>query len=141
MTAEQPFHVVIAGGGIAGLETLLTLHALAGDSLALTLVEPRAERVLRALEPAARFGAGEAGRVSIDDVAATAGAQVVRSTLEQVDPDAQAIRTRDGRRLDYDALVVAVGAQPVVAVRAALTWWPDGAAEAFTKLLADADQG
>jgi sulfide:quinone oxidoreductase len=141
MTGIPPFHAVVAGGGIAGLETLLALHELAGDSLALTLVEPRSELVLRALEPAAPFGAGEAGRVSIDDVAATAGAQVVCSALEQVDPDAQTIRTRDGRRLDYDALVVAVGARPVVAVRAALTWWPDGAAEAFTKLLADADQG
>ena len=141
MTGIPPFHAVVAGGGIAGLETLLTLHELAGDSLALTLVEPRSELVLRALEPAAPFGAGEAGRVSIDDVAVTAGAQVVCSALEQVDPDAQTIRTRDGRRLDYDALVVAVGARPVVAVRAAQTWWPDGAAEAFTKLLADADQG
>jgi len=140
MTAEQPFHVVIAGGGIAGLETLLALHELAGDSLALTLIEPRAELVLRALETAGPFGAGEAGRVSIDDVAATAGAQVVRSALAHVDPDAQTIRTRDGHRLDYDALVVAVGARPVVAVRSALTWWP-GESEAFAQLVADAEGG
>jgi sulfide:quinone oxidoreductase len=141
MNEAQPFHVVVAGGGLAGLETLLTLHKLAGDSLALTLVEPRTELVLRALEPATPSSAGQPRRASIDEVVATAGAQVVRSGLDRVDPDAQTIRTRDGHRLDYDALVVAVGARPVVAIRSALTWWPGGDRKPFAQLIADAERG
>ena len=141
MSAAHPFHVVVAGGGIAGLETLLALHELAGDRVELTLVEPRTELAIRALEPAEPFGAGEAGRVPIEEVAAAAGAHVVRSPLERVDPYARTARTRDGERLDYDALVVAVGARPVVAIRSALTWWPGGDRYAFAKLLSDAGRG
>jgi sulfide:quinone oxidoreductase len=141
MSAAHPFHVVVAGGGVAGLETLLALRDLAGDRVDLTLVEPRADLVLRALEPAEPFGAGEAGRVPVDEVAAAAGADVVRSALERVDPDARTAQTRDGHRLGYDALVVAVGAHPVVAVRSALTWWPGGNRDAFSQLLSDAGRG
>ena len=141
MSAAQPFHVVVAGGGIAGLETLLALQELAGDRAALTLVEPRAELALRALEPAEPFGAGEAGRLPIEEIAAAAGARVVRSALERVEPDGQTVRTRDGHHLEYDALVVAVGARPVVAARAALTWWPGRAHDDFKRLVADAASG
>jgi sulfide:quinone oxidoreductase len=141
MSARQPFNVLIAGGGIAGLEALLALRELAGDRVALTLVEPRTELVVRALEPAEPFGAGQAGRLPIAEVATAAGAHVVRSALERVDPDARIVRTRDGDRLDYDALVVAVGARPIVAARSALTWWPGGRHEDFAQLLADAELG
>ena len=34
-------HVVIVGGGVAGLETLLALDDLAGERVALTLVAPQ----------------------------------------------------------------------------------------------------
>src|SRR6185437_2210724 len=38
---ERPrSRVLIAGGGVAGLETLLALHALAGDRVELTLLAP-----------------------------------------------------------------------------------------------------
>ena len=33
-------NIVIAGGGVAGLEALLALQALAGDRVALTLIAP-----------------------------------------------------------------------------------------------------
>jgi sulfide:quinone oxidoreductase len=141
VSTANPFHVVVAGGGIAGLETLLALRELGRERVALTLVEPRAELALRALEPAEPFGAGEAGRVPIDEVATAAGARVVRSALERVEADEQTIRTRDGRRLGFDALVVAVGARPVVAVSAALTWWPGGDHTEFGGLVADAALG
>jgi sulfide:quinone oxidoreductase len=135
MTARPPFHAVVLGGGIAGLETLLALHELAGDRLSLTLVEPRSELVLRALEPAEPFGAGEAGRLAVDDVAALVGADVVRSVVEAVDPDGRNVITENGARVGYDALVVTVGARAIVAVPNALTWLPGGAHPAFREML------
>ena len=36
----EPTHVVIAGGGVAALETLMALRDLAGDRVAVTLVAP-----------------------------------------------------------------------------------------------------
>ena len=39
--------VVIAGGGVAALETALALHELAGDQVKLTLLSPTADFVYR----------------------------------------------------------------------------------------------
>jgi NADH dehydrogenase FAD-containing subunit len=46
MTGE-PHRVLIAGGGVAGLDALLALRALAGDRVALTLVSPAPDFVYR----------------------------------------------------------------------------------------------
>ena len=40
MTETTPSHVVIAGGGVAALETLMALRDLAGDRVAITLIAP-----------------------------------------------------------------------------------------------------
>ena len=45
-----------------------------------------------------------------------------RDALARVLPDERAVDTQDGARLDYDALVLALGARPVEAVRGALTF-------------------
>ena len=40
--ATAPLRVLIAGGGVAGLELLLALSELAGDRVAVTLLAPKA---------------------------------------------------------------------------------------------------
>jgi hypothetical protein len=63
----RSLHVVVAGGGIAGVETLLALRALTGDALSLTLVSPAKQlnyRPFAVLEPFAsrairRYDLGE----------------------------------------------------------------------------------
>jgi sulfide:quinone oxidoreductase len=135
MSGSQPLRVVVAGGGVAGLETLLALDEMAGRRVSLTLVEPREHVVLHALEPAEPFGAGEAGRLAIDDVAGATGAAVVRAAVERVDPHAHVVIARTGERVDYDALVVAVGARRGVAVPRALTWLPGAADAEFRAML------
>jgi sulfide:quinone oxidoreductase len=35
-----PIRVIVAGGGVAGLEACLALHALAGDRTRVTLIAP-----------------------------------------------------------------------------------------------------
>lgn len=52
VTAQQPpvlHEIVIAGGGVAGLEALIALHQLAGDRVSTTLLSPAAEYLVRAL--------------------------------------------------------------------------------------------
>src|SRR6185295_6426250 len=49
--------------------------------------------------------------------------------------------TGDGDRIDYDALLVAVGARPAPSLPGALTWWPTGDHRPFLELLADAEAG
>jgi sulfide:quinone oxidoreductase len=46
---KPPFRVLVAGGGVAGLEALHGLHALADDRVELTLIAPEDEFVYRPL--------------------------------------------------------------------------------------------
>lgn len=69
MPGAPPIDVVIAGGGIAGLEGLLALRALAGDRCRLTLVAPGPDFVYRPLAVAEPFGLGERRRYPLAAVA------------------------------------------------------------------------
>ena len=55
-------HVVIAGGGVAGVEALLALSALAEGLVDVELVSPTDEFVYRPLLVAEPFGAAAARR-------------------------------------------------------------------------------
>src|SRR5689334_5414530 len=56
--SPERLRVVVAGGGVAGLETLVALNALAGDRIAATLVAPESHFALRALDVFEPFGIG-----------------------------------------------------------------------------------
>src|SRR5436309_3574645 len=45
--SADPFSVVIAGGGVAGIEGALALREMAGDRVSITIIEPRDELVYR----------------------------------------------------------------------------------------------
>src|SRR6185437_15347292 len=54
MAEDQRLRVVIAGGGVAALETALALHLLAGERVAVTMVAPQeafAYRPMAVVEP------------------------------------------------------------------------------------------
>ena len=107
---STPFRVVIAGGGVAGLEALLALHAMAGDRVELTLVSPTPDFVYRPLAVAEPFALGAARRTPLADAARAAGATLVRASLTGVDVANRTVRLGDGEALSYDALVLATGA-------------------------------
>src|SRR5215210_5632180 len=138
---QSALRVVIAGGGVAGLETLLALRALAGDRVELTLVAPDDEFVYRPLAVEERFPVQRVRRAPVRDAARHAGAAHAATTIEAVDADRHAVSTSDGDELHYDALVLAVGAQPMPAVAAALTWDDRSDAEMIGGLLRDIEYG
>ena len=105
-----PFHVVVAGGGVAGLEALLALRALGGDRVRLTLVAPAEDFVYRPLAVGEAFALGPVRRTPLRDAARDAGAEFVQAPVNAVDQAARAVRLGDGRSLAYDALVLATGA-------------------------------
>ena len=106
----QPLKVVIAGGGVAGLEAAFALHELAGDRIETTLLSPGEEFVYRPLSIGEPFSASRAERHPLAPLAAAAGAEHVRDTLESVDARGQVLRTGSGGQLAYDALVLGLGA-------------------------------
>src|ERR1044072_1816349 len=65
--------VLIAGGGVAGIEAALALRGIAGDRLDVELYAPRAEFVYRPFAVGEPFGAASIVRYSLDSLAARIG--------------------------------------------------------------------
>ena len=135
------FRVLIAGGGVAGLEALMALRDMAGDRVDLTLLAPEAEFVYRPMAVAEPFGRGHADRHPLAEIASEFEAELIQAALVEVDPAGRAAVTGPGQRVAYDALLVAVGARSEPALRRALTWTPETDAELFGGLLRDLDEG
>ncbi|HUO71787.1 MAG TPA: hypothetical protein VMU39_13515, partial [Solirubrobacteraceae bacterium] len=56
--SNRPVRVLVAGGGVAGLETLIALRTLAGDRAELELISPERTFAWRSLMVAAALGGG-----------------------------------------------------------------------------------
>jgi sulfide:quinone oxidoreductase len=104
--------VLIAGGGVAGLETLLALRALAGDLLDITIVTPELRFINRSMAVDQPFKPQRVRGVRLMDTAAEFGARWHRGALDRVEHAQRRGVTKDGDELPYDMLVLAVGARP-----------------------------
>jgi sulfide:quinone oxidoreductase len=121
MPEDRRHRVVIAGGGIAGLEALLALRDLAGDRVATTLVAPTDEFVYKPLAVEEPFVPGSVERRELRPIVEGAGARFVREQLSAVRPDGRVCELGDGSTLDYDSAVICVGARPRIAFAGAET--------------------
>jgi sulfide:quinone oxidoreductase len=119
---STPFRVLIAGAGVAALETALALRALAEGLVSVELVAPEAEFTYRPLAVAEPFRAGEVRRFPLAPLVAAAGAELRRGVVSHVDPAEKIVTLDDGEVLDFDAFVLALGARPREAVAGALTF-------------------
>ena len=96
MTTKPPTpRVVVAGGGVAALEAILALRALAGRLPAITLVAPEPEFAPPAASVASPFGFGLPTTLPLEPFAATYGVRLRHGALARVDTDATG---RDARR-------------------------------------------
>jgi sulfide:quinone oxidoreductase len=103
--------VLVAGGGIAALEALAGLRALAGDRVEATLLAPDAAFSYRPLSTAVPFTFREQRTRPLAELAEGLGARFVHDALAEVDEERSRVLTRDGDFIPYDALLVAVGAR------------------------------
>jgi sulfide:quinone oxidoreductase len=133
--------IVIAGGGIAGLEALVALRAHLGPEAEIELLEDNAELTEHQRAVAEPFYAGSPRRFDLGRIAADHHADLRRDRLASVDPDAQRVRTIAGASVEYDALLVAVGGRPDVGVPGALTFAGPGDVPAYRRLLDDVAAG
>jgi sulfide:quinone oxidoreductase len=104
--------VLIVGGGVAGLETLLALRALAGDAVDITLLGRDAAFVNHSMSVDQPFRPRRARGIRLETVARELGAHWHQATLDRVVADRHRAITREGVALPYDRLVLAVGARP-----------------------------
>ena len=113
MAQGDRLHVVIAGGGVAALETLLALRSLAGHLVDVTLVSPTPQFVYRPVTVAEAFDRAQARVYDLAEILAEqGGGELILDTLADVEARGRIAVTVGGRRISFDALVVATGAVP-----------------------------
>lgn len=145
MTGEpiQPVRhrVLIAGGGIAGLEAMIALRSLAAERVDVLLLAPTEEFVVRALSVEAPFARPSPRRYALEDACRDHGAEFARDAIAAVRPETRRVVTEGGEELGFDSLLVAVGATPVPAFERARTFRGMQDAETLHGLVQDLEGG
>jgi sulfide:quinone oxidoreductase len=140
MTSSK-LRVVIAGAGVAGLETMLALADLARDRVEMTVLAPRAEFVYRPLSVREPFSYGSATRYPLAPIVRDAGAELHADELALVDRAACTVSTKGGETIPYDALVLALGARPTPRYKHASTIDDRRMDETLRGLVQDIEEG
>lgn len=137
----RPLHVVVAGGGIAGVEALLALRALAGDAFTLTLVAPGDRLTYRPLAVLEPFTSRAARQYDLGEICADLGVALHRDALASVDAGTRTIATRRGETIAYDALVLAPGARADAAIAQAFSFFADSRPERLHGIVRELQEG
>lgn len=138
---RRPARIVIAGGGVAALETLLALRARSREPVEIELIAPERDFTWRALEVGEPFGLGAPQRHRLEDLASRWGATLRRDVVTAVRPQAHRLRTGSGADARYDALVLATGARAVPVYEHGVTFDRGLDPESFDDVLGDAHHG
>ena len=133
--------VLIAGGGVAALEAMIALRALAEGRVEITLLAPDRDFFYRPLAVAEPFGTGEVLRFDLATLAQGCDAEYHLGSLVAVYPDEKWIRTSRNLRYDYDALIIAVGTQSRDAFPGAVTFRGSADADEIRWLITDIEDG
>jgi len=141
VVAEREVRVVIIGGGVAALEATLALQELAGPRVGIEVVVPEPHFYYRPLSVAAPFAAGELRRYDLGMLLASGGALLTLGTVTAVDADRCHALTADGAVLSYDALLVACGTTPELAIEGALTFRGPADIDRVSALLREVESG
>ena len=112
MNGSQPGakpRVVIAGGGIAGLEAALALADLAGDRAQISLVAPEPDFIYKPLTVEEPFSRQPAERHELEPAMRELGVDFISGALTGVDPASHTLTLDRGADLPYDFLVICIG--------------------------------
>jgi len=113
--------VLIAGGGVAAIETALALRDLAAERAAVSVLAPNDEFVYRPMTVREPFSFEGARHYALAPIVRDAGAELLKGSLERVDHAGRVAHTAEGEQLAYDALVLALGARISPRYKHALT--------------------
>lgn len=134
-TKNGSARVVIVGGGVAGIETLLALADLGGDRVSQTLVSPRPDFLYKPLLVEEPFDIGPAERYELQPLAEEKGASFTQRAVSGVRKADHQVELDDGSTLEYDFLVVCAGGRFAPALDGAITFPYPGEAFRVDSLL------
>jgi len=130
--------VVVAGAGVAGLETALALSAVASEYVTVELIAPEQEFTYRPLAVAEPFGLSRVLRAPLEQLVHAAGASLRRGAVTGVDVARKRVALEGGEERGYDSLVLALGAQARESVSGAVTFLGTAHEPEFVTLLEQA---
>jgi sulfide:quinone oxidoreductase len=119
--SHPKLRVIIAGGGVAALETVLALRHFAAKHITTTVIAPNDEFVYRPLTVREPFAYPAARRYPLAPIIREAGDELLTDALASVDHDKHILHTKTGQALEYDALVLALGARACTRYKHAIT--------------------
>ena len=131
-------HVVIAGGGIAGLEALMALRDLAGDRVEITLVAPEPDFIYKPLTVEEPFSHQPPEQRALEPIVREFGSRFLLAAAERVDLAERNLELSNGETLDYGALLVCVGGRPKAAFRRGTAFLTSGEPLHIDEVLANA---
>jgi sulfide:quinone oxidoreductase len=137
--ASSP-RVLVIGGGLAALETVLALRANAGMRVAIELVAPHPHLRCPPLDVVEPLGLAPPWLELAGALAPLAVSHRL-DAIDDVDVFGHRVHTRQGALLRYDALVLAVGARPVRPLAGALVVGDSRSRVDFARMLAAAEAG
>ncbi len=123
---ERKHHVVIVGGGVAGLEALIALRDLAGDRVEITLVAPQPDFTYKPFAVEEPFSQQPPERRALAPIAQEFGSRFVQAAVEGVALDEHTVELSTGESLEYATLVVCAGGRLRPAFRQGSTFLASG---------------
>ncbi len=139
--SQPKLRVVLVGGGVAALETALALNELAPKQTEVTVLAPNDEFVYRPMTVREPFAYSEARRYPLAQIVADAGAELLKGELNYIEPEQRVIHTEAGTAIEYDALMLALGANAVPRYRHATTMDDRRMDETLHGLIQDVEGG
>ena len=115
--------VLIAGGGVASIETALALQALAEDRVAVEISSPRKDFSYRPFAVGDPYGAAEIPHYDLEDLAGRCGATFRLESVASIDADTERAISHDNQEIPFDYLVVACGARLLWPLPGVTTFW------------------
>jgi sulfide:quinone oxidoreductase len=135
------FRVVIAGGGVAALEAALALGHLAPGHTDITVIAPNSELVYRPVTVREPLAYALARRYRLAPIVQHGGATLLADELAWVNPAKQVAHTETGKKVHYDALLLALGARAQPRYKLALTIDDRGLDKTLRGLIGDVEGG
>lgn len=120
-THPEKLRVLVVGGGVAALETCLALHELAPEQTDMSVLAPNEDFFYRPMSVREPFADGAAQRYPLAPIVRDAGAELIVDKLAWVDPEQRVVYTESGGEIEYEVLVLALGAKAAPRYQHAIT--------------------
>ncbi len=136
--SQRP-RIVIVGGGIAALESVLALRSLVGDTADITVIAPNAVLEYQPYSVLLPFGSTIKHQVNLQDVFDETRVAHIKAGINCIKPIENVAVTDSGEVVPYEFLILAFGCSVADAVPGATTFAGSSSVDTIRELLNEVD--